>query len=220
MSRGKSVRCWPGAIECYVGSGEELPFGWVVGSAPGPAFVTSGSWARSRSSVRSEAVRFHASSPRLGSALGPRPRCDAAPDPLRFRRIRRDLRRILLIETGGEFYLPGLRACVIDVQHLNSSSEEGLAVSIAHEAVHARLFNAGIPYRAELRDRIEQACVEQSALFAEKLPRGSALAAETRQALDTRWWTANELHARRVAHYRVAGVPEWALRIYRRLSGP
>jgi hypothetical protein len=141
-------------------------------------------------------------------------------DPNRFDRVQRDLTRIVLIAGGGGFYHPELRACVIDVAHLQDASEAQLAVFITHEAVHARLANCGIPYTGDLQGRIESLCVTEAARFASKLPAGSVLEAETQRALSSPWWTPHQLHQRRASQLRSHGVPEWAVRIYLRLFAP
>src|SRR3954465_3146194 len=68
-------------------------------------------------------------------------------DPRRWARIQRDLRRVVLISGGGEFFFTKLRAYVMDGPSLRLRSSLEIASSLVHEATHARLYRAGMEYR-------------------------------------------------------------------------
>jgi hypothetical protein len=142
----------------------------------------------------------------------------AATDATRFRRVRRDLRRMILVPGGGQFYQPGLRAYAIDEATLHRSSTISMAVGIVHEATHARMWNRGIRYGHDARGRVEAACVRAEVAFAQRLPDSEALVRSIKARLDSPWWTEKDLKARRIAQLRT-GLPEWMVRIYQRVTG-
>lgn len=141
----------------------------------------------------------------------------SATSPARFARIRRDLRRLVLISSGGQFYHQTFRAHFVDLRFLQKASDVDLALSIVHEATHARLLNAGIRYDQALRARVEGICVGQELAFAERLSLPPEAVEQLRRKLDTPWWNGDALFERRVSHLRTSGVPPWAVRLLRRL---
>ena len=122
-------------------------------------------------------------------------------DPVRFARIRRDLKRFALIAGGGEFYHHGLNAYVMDVGSMKTRSVSELAATIVHEATHARLVRAGFSATDSDRERIEHICTEAEAGFAEKLPNDA-------------------LGSRRRDQLRASVVPRWLIDVYRKLFQP
>lgn len=139
--------------------------------------------------------------------------------PLRLARITRDVQRIVVMQQPGPEFWPRLRACVVTPRGL-SLNEEEVALTIVHEATHARLHAAGIRYRPELRERVERLCVSQEVAFAQRLPEGSALLDGIRAQLERPWWSAQDLFERRLGQLEFAGAPRWLLRTLRALFAP
>jgi hypothetical protein len=139
-------------------------------------------------------------------------------DPKRLRRIRRDLRRVVVTESEGNHYEPLLAMCVLSWRAIHSQSVEHIALTIVHEATHGRIDQAGIAYRENLRARIEAACVGQAAAFARRLPDGEGLAAAAERTLETPWWTPEELRERTLGQLRADGAPEWVIRLLRKIE--
>lgn len=132
-------------------------------------------------------------------------------------RIRRDLKRIVLLRGGGEFYHQGLRAYVVDLPTLKAEATIQLARRLVHEATHARLFRRGIGYGSAYRARVESICAKAESAFLERVPtslRGSALTDPGHP-----WWTDSSLVRRRALQLRTHGVPAWIVRLYERLRG-
>jgi len=90
-------------------------------------------------------------------------------DPLRYRRLRRDMRRIALLRRGGPEYASEVGACLLPSAYLKAGTTEAVATTIVHEATHARLCRAGIGYGPAMRPRVEAACIRQQIAFAERL---------------------------------------------------
>lgn len=118
-----------------------------------------------------------------------------ASDPRRYGRIVRDLDRVwvrLVPGTIGHFDA-SLRACVIDERFVlrDTTTPEMIAITIVHEATHARLDRCGIAYEEAARPRIEQICFRRELAFVRRLPNGEAVrdwvAQSTQLAPDT--WT-------------------------------
>lgn len=147
----------------------------------------------------------------------------ARTDPLRFARMQRDVRRIAIVWVNGAAagsYWPDWRACVLAGWHLRDDKVAAVAMTLVHEAVHARLWRRGLRYTRALRPRIERLCVEAEVAFAERLAGSEALVAQAWSDLNATWWSDDEMSARRDAQLRSLGWPEWMLRARRLLFGP
>jgi hypothetical protein len=134
-------------------------------------------------------------------------------DPLRMARIRRDLRRIMLVPDGGGWYERGPRTHLVGLPAFATKSVEENACEVVHEATHARIGKAGIPYTGAWRRRIETLCVAQEIAFAERLPPGD-WSPPTAEALTTPWWSADESHQRTLTTLRALEVPSWMVRFF------
>lgn len=137
-------------------------------------------------------------------------------DARRLRIVQRDLRGIVLIAGGGEFYHQGLKAYVMDVPNLQVRTISQLALAIVHEATHARLDRAGIKYSTRLRARIERVCCAAELAMAGKLPDAKDLIDRIHRKLVTPWWTGDAMRERRLNQLRAHGVPQWLIRLYER----
>jgi hypothetical protein len=96
-------------------------------------------------------------------------------DPLRYARLRRDIKRIWVrvIGAGMANFEWTTWTCNLDPRFMKDRSAAATACSIIHEATHARLCRLGIGYDEKLRTRVEQACFRRELAFASKLPDGS-----------------------------------------------
>lgn len=130
-------------------------------------------------------------------------------DPRRFKRVQRDVRRFLVAETSGEEFLPSIRACLITITTLKSRTTEEIAMTIVHEATHARFHSRGIDYSYRRRARIEEACVASEVAFSSLLPNGKPLAIQARAKLDRQWWTRENELTRRLQDLELLGWPSW-----------
>jgi hypothetical protein len=109
-------------------------------------------------------------------------------DPLRYRRILKDLDRILvtlLPGSVGQFSATDW-TCKLDRRFVlrESTTAEMIASVIVHEATHARLHRRGIEFPEHLRVGIEDACFRQEWLFGNKLPNGDEVQAQAERYLN------------------------------------
>jgi hypothetical protein len=156
-------------------------------------------------------------------------------DPLRYRRLTRDLKRIWATPLHGPracFYYR-LDACVVNPRYVlaATTTPEILASTIVHEATHARLWKMGFRYQEEARPREEAICVRRQAVFSLKLPHGKQVHDEAEQrlaALQSPTFLSNAAFAQSRDEYgieelRRLGTPEWAIRsipVVRRVLRP
>ena len=135
-------------------------------------------------------------------------------DSRRYARMRTDVARFLISEVPGAEYLHTVRACILSTEFLIESDIESIALTLVHEAVHARLAARGIHYETRLRERIEFCCVKQEVAFAELLSNGSALAATATAKLARRWWTEDSQLAHQLRALEHLGWPAWYRQLY------
>jgi hypothetical protein len=148
-------------------------------------------------------------------------------DARRYRAIRRCLSRIWVRLLPGPCasFSAAAKACQLDTRYVADPAvtPEELATSIVHEAAHARIDRC-VPYRADLRHRIEAACRREELAFARRLPAGAAIAERTEAWLaappSTDFWSDAAFRDRwlegSLENLRHAGLPEWLLRGLRR----
>jgi hypothetical protein len=108
-------------------------------------------------------------------------------DPPRYRRILKDLDRILvtlLPGSVGQFSATDW-TCKLDKRYVlrDSTTPEMIASVIVHEATHARIHRRGIGFPEHLRVGIEDACFRQEWLFGNKLPNGGEVRAQAERYL-------------------------------------
>ncbi|HEX7051143.1 MAG TPA: hypothetical protein VF188_13125 [Longimicrobiales bacterium] len=140
-------------------------------------------------------------------------RCIEEHDPRRLAGLRRDVRRIIVTAADGNHYLHRWRAIVLKWPVIFRRDAESNALTLVHEATHARIDRRGIPYTRELRHRIEAACVGQEVAFARRLPNGARRVEEIRKVLESPWWRDEQLLERRLQALRDRGVPSWFVRL-------
>lgn len=148
------------------------------------------------------------------AALG----CLAQYDPMRLRRIKRDLRGIWIASALGNYaeYHHDMGLCVLDQIHVlrKERSAGHIAATIVHEATHARLMAAGFGYAPEQRQRIESVCFRAEIAFASRLPDGEVIIEDVKRQLsaDPIVWTDGARFERATARLREQGIPEWLIR--------
>lgn len=145
----------------------------------------------------------------------------ATHDPLRLRRIRHDVDRILFTSLpSGADYRHDINACRIEIEIAQKYSALELAMYIVHEAMHARLSHCGIGYdRDELRERVERACARAEVDFASRLPDSAEAISRLNRMIERRWWLPEEVDRRKERDLRAVGVPhiivDWLVRARR-----
>jgi len=166
-----------------------------------------------------------------------------AHDPVRYRRVLRDLDRVWVTLLPGSLgrFRNAFKSCDLDERFVlaETTSPEEIAAAIVHEATHARLLHCGIGYEPELRARVETICFRRELAFAAKLPDGKRARADAEARLTgyaPDYWT-NQAFGDRFDQgsadaLRFLGVPEFLIRaafavrallwsplfLYRRLS--
>ncbi len=131
----------------------------------------------------------------------------AAVDERRLERMRRLAKRIIIVPvvgTDGEYW-HRQRALVLGEPHADHAPLEQIAMTLVHEATHARLSKAGIGYDARIRHRVERACIGEELAFARRLPNPEAwveLAGAKR--VDPEYWSDDQKQQR-----RVRALPLW-----------
>ena len=100
-------------------------------------------------------------------------------DPVRYRRVVRDLKRIWITTIAGAAgrFVNSTSTCELDERFVlgEHTLTEHVASVIVHEATHARLHQWGIGYEEELRHRVEWVCMRRELAFAAKLPDGASI---------------------------------------------
>lgn len=114
--------------------------------------------------------------------------------PRLYRRIERELRRVVFLDSGPEYW-PQARACVLDDIHQQSAI--ATSCQLVHEATHGRLWRRGFRYSEAERPRIERICVAAELELLDRVPGGDTLRARTETKLSQPWWTTEEIRARR-----------------------
>jgi hypothetical protein len=93
-------------------------------------------------------------------------------DPRRYRRMKHDVDRILVahFSTASGVYFPGSRSIHLSSELLRDFPPSNIALSLVHEATHARIDHAGILSAPVDLQRIERRCALEEIAFARRLP--------------------------------------------------
>lgn len=133
--------------------------------------------------------------------------------PWRLDRMRRDLRYILIVKQPGATYWHDLRACVLPLRSFNSTDTEKIALSIVHEATHARIRSYGIPYDPADLARVERMCVNEEVSLVHFFADGSERAARLLSNLEVPWWTPEDMRNRKIRAMEMNNAPPWLVRL-------
>lgn len=139
-------------------------------------------------------------------------------DPRRLARIRHDVRMIGGTVGHNSKFDPDGRIILLTRSLVLRATAADVAMTIVHEATHARIIDRGIHYFPVNRARIEAACVRQEAAFARRLPGGDALADRGIANLEHAWWTPRRIHESNLDVLRELELPAWADRWLARVS--
>jgi hypothetical protein len=130
-------------------------------------------------------------------------------------RLRRDVGAIFLWRVGGTSYNPYSRTIFVDLRRGMEGELEELAISLVHEATHARQMAMGLRKLRRsnnLERRMEAHAVAASVAFADRLPPGR-WRKPTLADLDLEWWTLDNREARLTRDMKEIGVSAGPLRI-------
>ena len=87
-------------------------------------------------------------------------------DARRFERTQRDLACIVVRPCARSHYVIRSNSCVLDRTLALKQSPEKIAMTVLHEATHARIYHAGIPWvNNALKNRIERLCTKAELSF-------------------------------------------------------
>lgn len=150
--------------------------------------------------------------------------------PSHFRRMRRDFSRIQVrrFPCRGA-YFPDTRICLVELTFVVNPefTPTQVAATILHEAMHARLDNAGVRYEATAAAKHERFCRRAEVEFGMVAPDGgpvveralASLASADEEVAPVIDW---ELAGRRVAEKDVDALsaPDWMKRAIARRVGP
>jgi len=141
-------------------------------------------------------------------------------DHRRLSRMRRDLSAIWLVRVGGAYFEVGTRRCVLSWQNVVAGDARSIAMTLVHEATHARIFGRGVmktPRATAVRH--EAAAVRQQITFATLLPDNESLLKYYSTVLQTPWWTPEQMRERELEQLRAYEVPDWVVRRTERRFG-
>jgi len=141
-------------------------------------------------------------------------------DPLRYRRVQKELERIWVRLQPGSIacFVAHRKSCDIDPRFVLAYTPEQLAPVIVHEATHRTLIRRHIGYDEALRHRVERACVRQELVFARKLPHSEVVqkSVESALAYPPEMWTDTAFNDRfregMLTMARHIGIPLWLMR--------
>ena len=131
--------------------------------------------------------------------------------------LRRDVVAIFLWRAGGSSYNSAMRTITLDLRWSMAGVVEDLAMTLVHEATHARQFALGVRTRpqGELLRRVESHALAETIAFSERLPPGPG-AKPSVASLDTQWWTWDKKAARTMEGLEDAGFPAGPFRVFGR----
>ncbi len=161
-------------------------------------------------------------------------------DPAALQRIRRDLtggiRVDRILQNSAQFSSRSF-SCQLEFGSVNGEMpSEELALTLVHEATHARLWRLGVGYEEALRARVEQICMRRELAVARKLPDGQEWASwveRSMASIDREFLTDRAFDSRHkkfrwrlLRQIRKLGMPKWFVRslaitsmILRKVSG-
>ena len=92
-------------------------------------------------------------------------------DSRRYRRLRADVPRILVVPVAGAYFSLITMTCFLDEACVADRSKAVIASRLVHEATHARLARGGLRYGPRSIERIEALCIREELSFVRLLPR-------------------------------------------------
>lgn len=131
-------------------------------------------------------------------------------DPVRYKRISRDVSRVAVIQSpgsAGEFWRE-YDAIALEMEHLRQARLDAICMTIVHEATHARIYRWGVR-KTIAPARVEHACVKQEIVFAKRIPGNEMLVNGALMKLETKWWLDTSSSQRYAQRLATAGAPPW-----------
>jgi hypothetical protein len=145
-------------------------------------------------------------------------------DSRRYHQIKHDVKRIWISAAPGYCaqWMDELQTCILDQNYFcrPDVSASEIALTIVHEATHARLFKLKIGYTEDIRKRVERICIKSEIAFAKRLPDGEKLVemAESRlQRSENHSWTNAEFQQRELDTLAELCKETWLARILYRI---
>jgi len=147
-------------------------------------------------------------------------------DPITLARLRKYCDGILVFGTETfrlAHWNKSARLCVITLPHVTSPNTTGadLALTLAHESMHARLGALGARYVEGGRAHLEVLCAMAELASARRLAEPRLV--QRTEAKLTRWasegeepWSEGSYLEQGLAHLRELGVPDWIVRMTRK----
>jgi len=127
--------------------------------------------------------------------------------PRVYARMQRDVRRLILLKAGSPEFWPFANAIALKKATVEAAEPSLLAMTLVHEATHARLWRVGIGYPRQARQRIEHLCVNAEVTLARNLPNASELEAIALKKLGHEWWTESAIAEMRKKAQRELSAP-------------
>lgn len=140
-------------------------------------------------------------------------------DSRRYLQIKRDVKRIWIAAAPGYCaeWMDELQMCILDANYFRQAdiSAAEMALSIVHEAIHARLCKLKIGYTENIRERVERICIKSEIAFAKRLPNGQKLVemAESKLEMPKSYWTNGEFQKRDLDELTELGKENWLVRL-------
>jgi hypothetical protein len=134
-------------------------------------------------------------------------------DPRLGARLRRDVGGIWFIPAGNTHWNTGVRAVALDLRYATRGTIEDLALTLVHEATHARHHALGVRYRGK-EPRAEASCIRAAMAFADRLEPGQ-MSRPSLDALVEPWWTPEKRDSKVAEAHKILDIPPFLSRILR-----
>jgi hypothetical protein len=146
-------------------------------------------------------------------------------DPRRYTGLRHDHVRVLVEDGPMSHYLSLTNTCVLSLDVVQNQPTERIALTIVHEATHARLYRGGVGYDRKNQARRERRCVLEQVDFLRRLAALGYRGTEARiqyyqNALSRPWWGPEAIHKRVLEYLRRSEFSGRLIRLYDVLCRP
>ncbi|HVU07558.1 MAG TPA: hypothetical protein VHG89_03340 [Verrucomicrobiae bacterium] len=140
-------------------------------------------------------------------------------DSRRYHQIKRDVKKIWVAAAPGYCaqWIDELQTCILDTKYFRRADvlAPEMALTIVHEATHARLFKLKIGYTEDIRKRVERIYIKSEIAFAKRLPGGQKLVEMAKSRLQTsgNYWTNAQFQERDLDTLADISKKNWVVRI-------
>lgn len=134
-------------------------------------------------------------------------------DPVRWRRVRRGLRHVVIVTDTATMYVPSVDGCYLSAEAVRQQDTRIVSMAIVHEATHAEFWRRRFvaPPREQAR-RMELFCFREELSFVRKLPKSDEFAYWAEQRLQA---AAKGINDPMEEILRGRGMPRWMLAVRR-----